>query len=618
MEQRIVTLSEHKPRYGYRRISAFLRREGHAVNPKRVQRVRGRHGLQVRKKQKKSRRLEPGNSQRLRAGRPGEVWSWDFVHDQTANGQSLRILSVVDEYTRQCHSITPRRSYRAGDVIEALDGLISEHGAPTFIRSDNGPEFIAYAIRDHLKAQGIRSHYIKPGSPWEQPYVESFHDKLRDELLNREIFHSLFEAKVILEDWRNEYNSERPHSSLSYLTPNEYARNQQSGIGATRPKPRQADVLLGEDWARRVDWEGLRSKYKGDSFEEAGEVVLETLDKLRDIWATIGFPEEKVDSLTSMVRMMREGNYALRTEENYVQWVVRLMAHGDVTSGVPGLTEAEAFLSDLAVSGGVVAATQKQALNALVFYLKRVRRLENVDLRNFRKARESKRLPVVLSKAEILRLLDAATEEGRRGGLARTYALMLQVMYASGLRVMECVRLRVKDIDFDNGYLVVRHGKGNKDRRVPLARRLEEPLRDHLASIRKMFEEDRSEDLDGVFMPGAYDRKAPGAGKEWTWFWLFPSPKLSIDPRNNRVRRHHVHENGVQRSMKRLSEEARIAKRVTCHVLRHSFATHLLEKGRDIRTVQELLGHESVQTTMIYTHVLNDPDRKSGSPLDDL
>lgn len=244
VEHRILSLSEQKPRYGYRRISALLRREGHAVNPKRVQRVRSRHGLQVRKKQRKSGRPDAGDARRLRAGGPGEVWSWDFVHDQTANGQSLRILSVLDEYTRQCHGISPRRSYRAVDVIGALDLLIHEHGAPAFIRSDNGPEFIAHAIRDHLREQGIRTHYITPGQPWEQPYVESFHDKLRDELLNREIFHSLFEAEVILEDWRNEYNSERPHSSLRYLTPDEYAREQRSAIGAARPEPRQADVSL--------------------------------------------------------------------------------------------------------------------------------------------------------------------------------------------------------------------------------------------------------------------------------------------------------------------------------------------------------------------------------------
>jgi integron integrase len=378
------------------------------------------------------------------------------------------------------------------------------------------------------------------------------------------------------------------------------------------------EVLLGEDWARSVDWEGYRAEYSGDRFDVPGEVVAETLDRLRDGWAAAGFPEERVESLAGLVRIMREGNYALRTEENYLQWVVRLMLHGGRGDGIPGVAEAEAFLSDLAVRSGVVAATQKQALSALVFYLRRVRGLENVDLRNFRKARDSQRLPVVLGKGEVSRLLDAAEEEGRRGGLAGTYALMLRVMYASGLRVMECVRLRVKDVDFENGYLVVRQGKGNKDRRVPLARRLVEPLRGHLGAIRSTWSEDRAADLDGVHVPGAYERKAPGAGKEWTWFWVFPSPKLSVDPRVNRVRRHHVHENGVQRSMKRLSEVAGINKRVTCHVLRHSFATHLLEAGRDIRTVQELLGHESVQTTMIYTHVLNDPDRKSGSPLDEL
>lgn len=378
------------------------------------------------------------------------------------------------------------------------------------------------------------------------------------------------------------------------------------------------EVLLGEEWARLVNWERLSAEYEVDRFEERGEAVAESLDRLRDTWATLGFSEERVDSLAAMVRVMREGNYALRTEENYLQWVVRLMVHVKRGSDLPGVSEAENFLSDLAVKSGVVMGTQKQALNALAFYLKRVRGFEKVDLRNFRKARESQKLPVVLSKAEVLRLLGAADEDGRRGGLGRIYALMLQVMYASGLRVMECVRLRVKDIDFDNGYVMVRQGKGNKDRRVPLAKRLVEPLREHLREIREMYEQDRAEGLDGVFMPGAFDRKMPGAGKEWMWFWLFPSPKLSVDSRVNRVRRHHVHENGVQRSMKRLSERAKIDKRVTCHVLRHSFATHLLEMGRDIRTVQELLGHESVQTTMIYTHVLNDPDRKSGSPLDEL
>lgn len=244
LEREIVELSEEKPRYGYRRVAALLRRAGKQINVKRVQRVRSRHGLQVRKRQRKTRRIEPNSIKRLRASKPNEVWSWDFVCDQTANGQSLRILSVVDEYTRQCICIRPRRSYRATDVIEVLEELIIEHGSPVYLRSDNGPEFIAYALQDHLKKQGINTHYIKPGSPWEQPYVESFHDKLRDELLNREIFYSLEEARIILEGWRYQYNAERPHSSLKYQTPDEYAEAYAKQSGAPRPIPQQADVSL--------------------------------------------------------------------------------------------------------------------------------------------------------------------------------------------------------------------------------------------------------------------------------------------------------------------------------------------------------------------------------------
>lgn len=244
IEREIVELSEEKPRYGYRRVAALMRRSGKRINIKRVQRVRSRHGLQVRKKQRKTRRIEPNSVKRLRASNPNEVWSWDFVVDQTVNGQSVRILSVVDEFTRQCFSIRPRRSYRAKDVIDVLDELIAEHGSPVYLRSDNGPEFIAYALKDHLEKRRINTFYIEPGSPWEQPYVESFHDKLRDELLNREIFYSLEEARIILEAWREEYNAERPHSSLKYQTPNEYAKAYTKPSGATRPRPQQADVSL--------------------------------------------------------------------------------------------------------------------------------------------------------------------------------------------------------------------------------------------------------------------------------------------------------------------------------------------------------------------------------------
>ena len=191
-------------------------------------------------------------------------------------------------------------------------------------------------------------------------------------------------------------------------------------------------------------------------------------------------------------------------------------------------------------------------------------------------------------------------------------------MYGAGLRLMECVRLRVKDLDFENGLVMVRDGKGRKDRRTPLPRKLEGKLREELERGRILHEEDRANNLAGVWMPGAFERKAPNAGEEWTWFWVFAAQRLSVDPRAQMARRHHVHENGVQKALKKAVGEAGIAKRVTCHTLRHSFATHLLESGRDIRTVQELLGHEDVRTTEIYTHVLNRPGDALGSPLDEL
>lgn len=245
VELRVLELSRDNPRYGYRRITALLRREGHSINAKRVQAIRKRHGLQVRKKQRRTRRVRENEVKRLSASCRKEVWSWDFVHDQTDWGSSFRILSVLDEYSKECHSLRPRRSYRAENVIEVLEELIEEHGAPQFIRSDNGPEFIAYAIRDWLKRREIKTHYITPGSPWEQCYIESFHDKLRDEFLNREIFYSLEEARVLLEGWRKEYNEVRIHSSLGYVTPVEFAQGVRTPLRATpcAPSSRQSTQL---------------------------------------------------------------------------------------------------------------------------------------------------------------------------------------------------------------------------------------------------------------------------------------------------------------------------------------------------------------------------------------
>ena len=220
----VVRLSEEHPRYGYRRITALLRRAGLTINPKRVQRLRRMEGMQVRRRQKRMRRLGPQESNRLRASKARQVWSWDFVEDQTENGSRFRILTLLDEHTRQCLAMHAGWSIRAVDAITVIEAAIARYGAPQHLRSDNGPEFIAYAIQDWLKEREIKTLYIKPGSPWENGHIESFHDKLRGEFLNRELFGTLAEARVLLESWRVEYNEDRPHSSLGYQTPGEFAR----------------------------------------------------------------------------------------------------------------------------------------------------------------------------------------------------------------------------------------------------------------------------------------------------------------------------------------------------------------------------------------------------------
>lgn len=240
LEQAIVAKSQDHPRYGYRRATVMLRRDGHQVNDKRTQRVRRVEGLQVKKKQRKTRRLGESTGERRRATRPGEVWSWDFVVDMTQSGCRFRMLTLIDEYTRQCLAIYPAWSIRAKDVIEVVTQAMLHHGQPEHLRSDNGPEFIAYAIKDWLADLSIRTIYITPGSPWEQAHIECFHDKFRDECLNRELFGNLAQARVIVEQWRKEYNQQRPHSSLGYRPPDEFAaicnRRLQSG-SALLPSP---------------------------------------------------------------------------------------------------------------------------------------------------------------------------------------------------------------------------------------------------------------------------------------------------------------------------------------------------------------------------------------------
>ena len=233
LRKEIVALSRQHPRYGYRRITALLRRDQWSVNPKRVQRVRRQEGFQVSKRQRKMRRVGTSTALRQRATRPNQVWSWDFVEDQTERGSKLRMLTLLDEYTRQCLAVHVAWSIRAVDVITVVEATMERYGVPEHLRSDNGPEFIAYAIQDWLQEKRVKAIYIKPGSPWENGHIESFHDKFRDECLNREIFGSLLEAKVLVEQWRIDYNTNRPHSSLRYQTPQEVADHWQTSLRAS-------------------------------------------------------------------------------------------------------------------------------------------------------------------------------------------------------------------------------------------------------------------------------------------------------------------------------------------------------------------------------------------------
>jgi integron integrase len=267
----------------------------------------------------------------------------------------------------------------------------------------------------------------------------------------------------------------------------------------------------------------------------------------------------------------------------------------------------KAYLEYLALERKVAASTQNQALNALVFLYEHVIGEPIGTPGDFTRAKRPKRLPVVLTRAEVNRLLDALTG---------TYRLMAGLLYGSGLRLMECVRLRVKDVDFAHNQIMVRDGKGQKDRVTTLPQRFQPALQAHLARVQEQHETDLAQGFAAVYLWPALGRKYPNAVREWIWQYVFPSGRLSVDPRSGKVRRHHLHENALQRAVKGAAVKVGLTKQMSCHVLRHSFATHLLEGGYDIRTVQELLGHADVSTTMIYTYALNTPGLAVKSPAD--
>lgn len=314
--------------------------------------------------------------------------------------------------------------------------------------------------------------------------------------------------------------------------------------------------------------------------------------------------------LDRVAARIRQKYYSRRTGEAYAHWIRRfILFHGRRHPREMGEAEVTAFLNHLATGRNVAPGTQNQALSAILFLYREVLGLELGWLDGLVRASRPPRLPVVLTRAEVERLL---------AQLTGTKWLIASLLYGSGLRVMECLRLRVKDVDLSYRQILVRDGKGEKDRVTMLPGKLVEPLRAHLGRVRLLHARDLREGYGEVSLPYALSRKYPRAGREWCWQFVFPSKHRSPDPDDGVMRRHHLYESVPQRAIKEAAAAAGIAKPVSCHTLRHSFATHLLEAGYDIRTVQELLGHSDVSTTMIYTHVLNRGGRGVASPLDRL
>jgi len=322
--------------------------------------------------------------------------------------------------------------------------------------------------------------------------------------------------------------------------------------------------------------------------------------------ATDGKPKKKLlDRVRDVTRLK---HYSLRTERTYCDWIERFIRfHGMRHPAEMAEPEVGEFLTDLARVGNVSASTQNQALSALLFLYKEVLRQEIGWLKQVERAKKPARLPVVLSRDEVHKIF---------AHLHGTARLMAGLLYGSGLRLMECVRLRVKDVDFAYARITVRDTKGGRDRVTMLPVNLAAPLQRHLQKVKAQHEQDLADGFGEVWLPDALARKYPRAAREWSWQFVFPSSRISVDPRSQVKRRHHIDESALQQAVKKAVRAAGLTKPASCHTFRHSFATHLLENGYDIRTVQELLGHKDVSTTMIYTHVLNKPGIGVKSPLD--
>lgn len=375
-------------------------------------------------------------------------------------------------------------------------------------------------------------------------------------------------------------------------------------------------ALLEVSWINRVDWAHWRASaftLPQDHATLAREHFLgrRHVPTTRCDSATIDATKQKYASyFQALIKELRRCNMSIRTEQAYVSWLVRLVVyHKQKSPDAMTTIDVSTFLEYLTIGRNVSASTQNQALAAIVFFYRDVLRRPLDQLDKFRRAKQSQSLPVYLTRQEVLRLFEH---------MDGVFGLMSQLLYGTGMRMMECVRLRVHDIDFGYNEIQIRNGKGAKDRVAPLPRTLAQQLKTHVEERKAEHEDDIAAGYGGAILPDALERVDPDAVNDFGWQFVFASGRLSVDPIRNQVRRHHIYEQGLQRAIKQARVKAKITKKVSCHTLRHSFATHLLESGYSIRTVQELLGHADVSTTMVYTHVLNSGELQVASPLDAL
>jgi integron integrase len=372
--------------------------------------------------------------------------------------------------------------------------------------------------------------------------------------------------------------------------------------GYSEPEKR-IDPFLQEFGRRREQWQV-------DQAKEAARLYCYFVNKsgkAQDDQGRVGVEDWK-SAGEGMARMLRLKQRSYRTEQSYMTWLRQFYLHVRQLSPAE-LTDRQIvdFLSYLAVERRVAKSTQNVAFNALLFFYRHVLEKQIGDIQGVVRSKAKVRLPTVLSQGEVLRLIEK---------LDGVHALMAKVIYGGGLRRDECLRLRVQDLDFERHTITIREGKGDKDRQTLFPVSVAEEMRAHLEKVRRLYEGDRKAGLAGVYLPNALDRKYPKAPTEWIWFWVFPSEKVSLDPRANVVRRHHASADMLRKAMRRAVLAAGLDKRATTHTLRHSFATHLLESGTDIRTIQQLLGHVDLETTMIYTHVATKNVLGVRSPLD--